>query len=384
MKNNFIKPNPYVFPFLEFKDLVNKNFTIPEKEVVIDFKDLEKLVNEYEQTLNLSSIVKDLKGTTPEEKVFELFIHPDIRYGNLQMYLDNKSIWLEKFDQSIKKGQFVFSILGFPFKVPVAIKVERFAPDLGEVLALKRLEFIAETVETITKTKTTVNVVTEGVFGQFVGIEKSQVEMYQTFLKILVKKLKFKHLELIPLQEMEKYVKDFKKDFKNKVLGVTKLYKDGDKSTIDKVKGAYDSILRIVNPKSQDFNILMDVYNFKIPAKKLSAKAAEIREEVIDFTIKSSLDYFAYLGLRDDVNFLDRRLGKLYIPLTVSPKPNRLGIIPVNKNVKNLAHHGVSLYDNKNKSANILYLIDLFQSKKKITKVYLKGDVEKKPFFYMV
>lgn len=385
MKSNYIIPNPYVFPFTEFKNLANKKFQQSIKKQSVTFDEIEEIINIYNKRNHLKKVLEKIDWKQPlAEQIFTIFIHPEIRFGELEMYQQNKEHWIGKFERSINNKEFVFSLLGFPFKVPIVLKTRRVAPDLGEVMALNKLENLARIVAEVSGTSVKINIVTEGAFARFVGVSNKIAKQYELAVRVMAKKLGFNHLKFIPLSKMEVYNKDFSKVFTKKVAELTQRYHQKDAGIINKIEGAYSVILRIVNPKTYDIDFLMDLYNFKLPKSKISTLLEKKRQWLQDFTLQSTLEYFSYLELRDDLHFLEKEFGQNYLPLTVSPKPNRLGIIPINPKVKLLPHHGVPVYDDSKKEFQIQYLIDLLRSNKKLTEVYLKNDPDIAPFFYKV
>lgn len=381
MSTKFVKPNPYVFPFKDFKDLGNKDLKKIKDKKTISLEDIKSKLDLYNK--NLAFDIQGKDKTIPE-LLFDLFMHPQIRFGELSMYKENKNFWLDKFTKSLKDRYFKFSILGFPFKVTYPLKTNRKMPDLGEVFSMNKLENLAAEIHKITGTKTTIYIVTEGAFAPLVGSKAEDAEAYEKYLQTLAKKLGFKHLQFIPLKKMEKYFDDFPKAFKNKISENTRLLKNNDSSTKTKIDGAYPIILRIVNPRVKKYEVLMDAYNYDIPKEKLNPKAKKLRKFLEKYALKATIDYFSYLQLRDDANFLTKEVGEDYLPLTVSPKPNRLGIIPIDPDVTTLPHHGVPVYFEKKQKFNIMYLIDLLRSKYKITKVFLKDDTDHEPFYYIL
>ncbi|MBI4039245.1 L-tyrosine/L-tryptophan isonitrile synthase family protein [Candidatus Daviesbacteria bacterium] len=384
MKNSFIKPNPHVFPFMEFRDLSYKKIGMISGKKVINMEDIKQIVEEANRNEDLiNKIIHSLpKNQGIANQIFYIFTHPLIRFGSLKMYQGNKDSWLKKFNTSIRNTRFAFSILGFPFKIPNPLKTNRTMPDLGEVMALNKLENIASLVELVSGIRVEIYIITEGAFGKFVGIKKNSTKQYQSRLGYLAKQLDFTHLRFIPLEKMESYIKNFSQVFTNKVHLTEQLYQQNDPETVKKIKEAYPTILRIINPKIDDLAILMDIYNFKVPDSKLSRGALKVRNYLKKQALKSTIQYFCYLQFRDDVHFLEKEVGPTYIPLTVSPKPNRLGIIPLSSSVRILPHQGIPIYKPKTGIFKIMYLIDLLRYNNQSSAMHLSGDQDQAPFYY--
>lgn len=372
-----IKSNPVVFPFLEFKNLSNKNFTaVFLEKKIINWDDILNIIS------NLYFKIPKTKGKTLEEKILNVFLHKSFLFGPKEYILDYKDYWLDKiryFTQNEEKIK--FTILGFPFKAPLLLKTTRICPDLGDVLVLNQLKNIVTSIEKIYHIGAEIYIVTEGCFGKLNKVPKKNVILYQKFLKLMIEKLNFgKFIKILPLDKLESY-SNFKKIFNKNLKYYKQLYKNQDKEFIKKYNLAYPSIYHIVNPEVKNVKILMDVYNTNLSSMNLP-KIKKIRERIKKDTHNAILKYFSYLKTRDDLNFLDNEI-KGALALSVSPKPKRIGVLPINKLIKKLPHHGVTVYNSKKNFFNIEYYIDLLRSNKKYQPVYLQGDFDNQPFFYI-
>lgn len=374
-----IKSNPYVFPFTPFLDLSNKNFYLKKLgRREIDFREIKELIN---RNLRLSISVK---GETIEEKILNIFLNPEIRFGPKQYILSLKDYWLNKIRYFTKKNEPLrFSILGFPFKIPVPLKTNRILPDLGEIIALKRLFDIQFLIRQFYQPGAVIYVVTEEVFYKFNDMKKNEVNNYQNFLRKIVKIMGWDNvIKFISLHEMEKLANNFKDLFQEKKDYLERLFINGDKKFLKQYYGAHSSIYYITNTRRFGLGEkeLMDVYNKDY--KKRNKKILLVKELIKNYSHLMIIKYLAYLKLRDDLNFFEKKLPNV-IQLSVSPKKYRLGIIPLKKNIVRLPYHGVLVYDKEKNKFTIEYLIDLKRKKWKVWEIYLKEDEEDKPFFYI-
>lgn len=373
-----MKPNSYVYPYVPFKDLSNKqirkDFISGEKEV--SFNEIKSLISQMKPKVVSPS------GKTLEEKILSVFLDKNFLFGPKKYIEANKSFWQEKlhyFIQDSKKIQ--FTLLGFPFKMPLLLKTNRSLPDMGEVLSLKQLMDIAEDIKNIYSPGVVINVFTEGGFGKFVGVSKKKVEDYKKFLILIARRMGFnQYIKIKDLTEMEKY-KSFKMVFRDNLKKMEKSFRLEDKDFMKKYNGAKDSIFRIVNPREKDELVLMEVYDESLSDSEISERARMVRKRISDSLPKAIIRYFAYLKTRDDLNFLEKRVPH-FIPLSVSPKPNRLGILPIDKSINKLPYHSVPVYWTKKRRFSMEYLIDIKRSDINYTAVYLNGDWENLPFYY--
>lgn len=376
-----MKSNPYVYPSTDFMDLSNKKF----KAVFSP--------NEYVTTENLKNLLSSLDspelqitGKSIEQRVLNIFTDNEILFGPKKYITNNTDYWLKAIRYFVKQNKpLQLTILGFPFKMPVPIKTNRSLPDMGEVLSLKRLHYITELIGAVYNPGAVITVVTEGVFGRFNNMKKSEYNAYKNFLNEIIKTFYWTDtLKIIELEKMEKMTDNFVDLFEKKVNKLKKLYEVKDKEFLKKYNGAKLSISRIIN--TRDLNIsnllLMDVYNTKLKMSEVTPEVLKIRKHIEIMTYETLLRYHAYLMVRDDLNFIEKTVPHA-ITLSVSPKPNRLGIIPVNKNCIRLPYHGVPVYHENKNIFTIEYLIDLMRKKGEFKKVYWNEDKEKYPFYYI-
>lgn len=375
-----MRSNPYVFPSKDFYDLsFKKIFDNFGGEKIINFYEVVSILNE----LNFPKI-KINSNRKIEEQILSFFLHTEIRFGPKKFIKESEKFFKKRILYFYKnKKPLAFTILGFPFKVPVYLKTDRILPDMGEVLFLHRLYKIAEFLDNIYPFGVKIYIFGEGGFAPFVGLSLKEAQNYYDFLIFLNKKLGFdKFLEIYSLSEMENEP-DFEKIFSKNLQKLEELYQKKDKEFLKKFKNVLKPIFRIVNSREYSLEVLMDVYNEDLKFKDLSPEAQKIRKELLQKASKAILQYFAYLKTRDDLNFLEKRVP-FYLPLTVSPKLNRLGIWPIRRNCWILPYHGVAVFFEKEKKWDLEYLIDLRRREENIVKIFLKEDKEKKPFFYII
>jgi len=376
-----MKSNPYVYPYVPFADLSNKkirdNF---KKEKKINVQELKEIINKIKQPK------PEIQGDTVAEKILSIFISEDFLFGPREFIESNKESWLEKLNYFINKNEKIqFTILGFPFKIPVPLKTNRILPDMGEVLALQRLNLIFDLINEIYPQGSKITIFSEGAFAEPVGVSEQDAVDYHEFLVKLNQSLGFnKNIEIIPLGDMGKTVDDFEERYKNKVDELKKLYQEKDEKYLEKYKGTYDSVYRIVTTRSIEENILIDVYNENLDDKNLSEEAKKVRDDIKERLPQALFKYHAYLMVRDDIDFINKTIPNA-LTLSVSPKPNRLGVIPIEKSLNKLPYHSVTVYYQNQDKYLTEYLIDIKRSDKNYELVYLEEDEEKgnKPFYYI-
>lgn len=378
-KKEKIKSNPYVYPYTPFFNLSKKKiFYTKNGKKIINSNQLKDYLK-YNQLPALK-----LKGKDLSEKIYSIFLNSNIRFGPKKYITSLKDFWIKKINFYLSKNKSLeFVILGFPFKIPVPLKTDRILPDMGELLSLKRLYDLTQLIKSVYAPGAKITIITEEVFGTLNNMSREEIKKYQDFLKFLVKEFGWnKHLSFFSLDRMEKQVPNFYEEFQNQINELEQKFIFGDKKFLKKYYRAYPSIYHIVNTKRLNLplEILMDIYNEK---KKLKNKIILRARELIRFyTHVMLIKYISYLTLRDKFDFINRNFPNSLM-LSVSPKPYRLGILPVGKDFIRLPYHGVVVFDEKNKKFSIEYLIDLKRQGWSIEEVYYAKDKENKPFFYI-
>lgn len=374
-----MKSNPHVYPYTPFRDLSDKqmkaNF-VDERET--SFAEIKEKLEQVENP------TVEVSGETPAERIFSVFLNDELRFGPKEFLLDNKKNWLDKLNYFIEKGEKIqFSILGFPFKIPVPIKTDRILPDMGEMLAMNRLNYVMQLCKREYGPGAKVTIFSEGGFDRSVGVPKKESVAYHNFLVQACKAVGFdENVEVVPLSDMEQLVDDFESRYEKKIKELKKLHDEGDEKYLSKYEGTKEAVYRIVSTKGLDENILMDVYNEKISDEEASEEVLKIRKEIERKMHDAIFLYHAYLMVRDDADFIEKKIPHA-ITLSVSPKPNRLGVIPIRKDLKRLPYHSVPVLDERQNTFFMEYLIDIKREDSEFVKVYLSESEDKKPFYYI-
>lgn len=372
-----MKSNPYVYPYVPFQDLGNKDIrnTFEQKKNV-SWNDISAELE------NIISINKNIaEGESTAEKIFNIFISEEILFGPKDFLIDNKEHWINQFNSFISENKkLTFTIFGFPFKIPVALKTNRTMPDMGEVLSLAALYKITQLVGSVYVPGCTVTVFAEDGFDKFVGVSKEESQEYVSQLQRYVKELGWSESIIIThMSAMEDQPK-YDEVFKEKVAANIAAFESQGEDYMKAFEGAYPSLYRIVRPDTDDAHVLMDVYNDNLEDNQLSDQALQVRQQLKSDAQNAVHKYFAYLKTRDALEYIEKVVPN-FIPLSVSPKPNRLGIIPVNKHCTRIPYHGVPV-KNTDGVFTIEYLVDIQRDESEYQAIYLDGDVENVPFWY--
>jgi pyoverdine/dityrosine biosynthesis protein Dit1 len=378
-----MKSNPYVYPYAPFKSLKLAAIDAQQKTNIV-----EKIDISFDEVKNLLGKIDNPKiifqGNNIEEKVFNIFLNENVLFGPKKYVVAYREYWLEKIGYFVSKNKKIrFTLLGFPFKIPVPLKTNRKYPDMGEVLILNQLAEITMVIQKIYSPGAEIVVFTEGGLGRFVGISKKEADEYKKFLATLNRKFEFsKSIKIMDLSDMEKE-KDFKKLFQINKANFKNDFEKKDVDFMKKFEGAKPSMLKIINTRKFPEQMLVEAYDDAIADEKISLDGRRVREYINKKVESSLIGYFAYLRTRDDLNFLEKKVPH-FLALSVSPKPKRLGIIPVNVWSDKLPYHSVPVYDAQKNKFTMEYLVDMKYGNKQYATCFLKGDGENKPFYYIL
>jgi len=373
-----MKSNAYVYPSEAYKDLSNKKLTdFPVGVKTVSLDTIKKLT--YEIGVPAISV----KGNTVAEKILSIFLDSQIRFGQRDFITDHRSYWLEKINHHVIQNKPIeATLLGFPFKMRVSLKTQRTLPDMGEVLVLQRLRNLTELVKRVYEPGLHITIFTEGGLGTLAGIPTSVTERYHNRLGGLVKELGYSECIFIKkLGDMEK-LPEFSKIYRNFCIYNKKLLQTRQPQFMAKYQAVLGPILRLLPVTQTPTEVLMDVYNPDLLDSQCSLRVLRIRQKLRKQADQVIVRYFSYLETRDKLDFLNKKVPG-QCALTVSPKPMRLGILPISKTITILPYHGVAVYDEHKHAWDIRYLVDIQRDQnRRYIAVCLEGDADPEPFFY--
>jgi hypothetical protein len=372
-----MRTSKYVYPSLDFKHLDHgpDRYHVA-KNATVDIGRIRKLV----KTLPAPRVA--FRGTRTAERILSIFLSPNIIFGPRKYVSDYRNEWLERIEHFIhKRSPIRFSTLSFPFKIPMPLKTNRTLPDMGEVLALHRLAFIARLIKKLYKPGAIITVFTEGSFAPFAGVSHSYAQAYETQLRRMTKQFGYQdELQLIPVSKIETLP-----GFKGTYRSLLSRNRKGLFQKHSEIYRAYQETRRamekIVDTRMYDTDLLKDVFNPRI--KNVSVQVLKARTDIQKRARETFVQYLSYIQTKSKLGALDRLIGP-NLPLTVSPKERRLGVIPVEKHVNILPIHGVPMYSPHKRRFDIAYLTDLKGSRVKLKAIFLRGDKDQHPFYYEI
>ncbi|MBI5449281.1 L-tyrosine/L-tryptophan isonitrile synthase family protein [Candidatus Gottesmanbacteria bacterium] len=375
-----LEGNMYVYPFVPFADLTNKNFldnflvgpTLTE-ETVVNFVG------------TIAAPPPRIIGRTIEERVLDIFLDDQYRFGPREIVAAEAAGWQDRMRKFIQRQEPIRCIiLGFPFKIPVLLKTNRCAPDLGEILVLNRLSAIGKLIKTVYPPGATIDIFTEGVFGKFSGVTVQEADAYRERLRYLVTVFGWEsYFRLTDLGGLEAMIPNFEVTYQKNIEEFKTAYTAGQLEAVSRYEEIYPSIFRIVNSKMYSDDELMDAYNDNVDGHDLSAAALAARRDLGQRAREAVFCYHAYHQTRNDSGIM-ATVAPATLYLTVSPKPGRLGIFPIDKDIIRLPYHGVPVWHELTNRFSIEYLIDIRRQPGPYRQIFLAGDPDNQPFYYSI
>jgi len=362
-----MKSNPVVFPFKPFSRLDARLQKQSYADIETDLATLSVLLPKkiFHNVLS--------HGKTIEEKIFSIFVNPQIRFGEKSDITQLKKYWLDRISYfTSKKKRLECTILGFPGKAPVPIKTRREMPDFGELTSLHRLYELTRHIRRTYAPGARITIITEGLLGTGIGLSMREAVAYEKYLQKLIKYLHWNgSLRTVPLGKMQKNPA-YKKILRSEIRKFRDVFNKKDKQFLAKYTAAYASIFHLVSTRGNADQTVRDAYK----AHPKTAQGKRLRTAIAHKAHKATIGYFATLSVRDKLKFLETTVPH-FLALTVSPKPYRLSFQLVPATVTLLAHHGIPFGD------IIQYRQELLTSQKPYIRVFLTKDTDREPFLYL-
>lgn len=369
--------NKYILPVQEFKEPLSPSFFEVSSEK-ISVNKISSILKKESKSIRVSvlmreKIVKRNKNSIIKQ-IMLIFTDPTFLFGPIEFVHSEKQNFLEKIKFFVDKNLPVeCTLMAFPFKIPVPLKTNRITPDLGELLSLNFLYGLCSLVKKIYKPGLILNILTEDTFYPFAFISKEEANFYQEQLEKLNKMFGFD--SVIKFHRLSKIIEK-SENFK-KVFNAIQAKNRKTAKTNRKIKEVLPSMLRIINTRSYNKNLLYSLYK-KANVKDLGGLYVKISQKAIS----GSLSYISFLEARDKVGLIEKAFP-FNIKLSYTPKAGRIGIKPGGPNMKLLSIHSIPVLRKNKNSFSTEYLFDIENDGCSYEAIYYKNDVEKKPFFYI-
>jgi hypothetical protein len=287
---------------------------------------------------NDAAIATAAEGTV-EEKILEIFVQPEVLFGDASFIPANRHTWLEKLAHFTRRRAAIeLAAMAFPYKSPNPLKSERQAPDIGEALMLRRFQAVLDAIGAVYEPGGRLTILEEGILGRCQGVDPRRIAAYRAGIDRIVRLagIDARRILFHSLDDMVTAIPNFEARWIHEQERLRELWQQGDPST----RAAYDTTvpaLRTSVPTlDYDPAVLAAAYD---PGQTDSA-LRYVRDYVDKVAHRQLFAYLALLSLRDASGYL-HNLRPHALKLTVSPKPTNLAVIPVNRWSRILPYHGV-------------------------------------------
>ncbi len=314
------------------------------------------------------------------ERILSIFEHDEVHFGPV-FIPDHRAEWLEKIAYFVdRNAPLEFVSMAFPYKVPNPLKSDRKAPDLGEALMLRRFKAVLDAIESVYAPGGRLTILEEGILGRCQGVDPASIAAYRAGIDncVAISAVPERQLTFHSLDDMVEKIPNFEARWLFEQERMRELWQQGDAGVVS----AYNETVppsKAAVP-TQDFppEVVAHAYD---PAQTDSALRYP-REYIDKIAHRKFFAYRSILALRDSTGYL-HNLRPHALKLTVSPKPENLAVVPVNKWSGILPYHGVPVLDKEGRW-HILYWGGLGANFGALEALHLAGDADEAPIGYRV
>ncbi len=287
---------------------------------------------------NDADIVPAATGST-EERILSIFEQPEVLFGDPGFIPANRQKWLEKIGYFVKAGKALeFVSMAFPYKSPNPLKSSRLAPDLGEALMLRRYEAVLKAVRSVYEPGARLTILQEGILGRCQGVDPAEIATYRAGIDAVVE-ISGVDQERVVFHSLDSMVTDipnFEARWVFEQERMRELYAQGDPAVTDAYETTLPASKTSVPTRDYDPEVLAAAYD---PDQTESA-LRYVRDFIDKVAHRQVFAYRSLLALRDSTGYL-QSVRPNALKLTVSPKPENLAVIPINRWSRILPYHGI-------------------------------------------
>ena len=274
-----------------------------------------------------------------EERILSIFEHPEVLFGDPGFIPANRADWLSKIGYFVSAGQpLEFVSMAFPYKSPNPLKSSRLAPDLGEALMLRRFQTVLDAVKSVYAPGARLTILEEGILGRCQGVDPAAIAAYRAGIEdvVAISGVDPERVVFHSLDSMVTDIPNFEARWIHEQERLRELYAQGEPA----ITSAYETTVKAsrasVPTRDYDPEVLVAAYD---PEQTESA-LRYVRDFIDKVAHRQVFAYRSLLSLRDSTGYL-QNVRPFAIKLTVSPKPENLAVIPVNRWSRILPYHGV-------------------------------------------
>lgn len=288
-------------------------------------------------------VLGDPSGATVAEKLLNIFLDPEVLFGNPSFIPEHRELWIEKFGYFIDRNEpITFVSMAFPYKVPNPVKTgERRAPDLGEALMLRRFAAVLDAVSRVYEPGAELVILEEGILGRCQGVDPRDIAAYRAGIEDVVRIAAVSdRIRFHSLDDMAVRIPNFEARWYFEQERLRRLWDEGDPYMRQGYGETYPGSRLSVPTRDYDPAVLVKAY-----CEDETDSALRYVRQYVDYVAhRQFFAYRALLNMRDTTGYLED-IAPGNIKLTVSPKATNLAVLPVNGRTKTLPYHGAPLRD---------------------------------------
>lgn len=336
---------------------------------MIRIPDIGRLLHEPRVLLN-----KKDNGCKLQDQIFDLLMDSTIRRGDGLIFGNVQDAYKVKISKFIDKGEpihFVFQ--GLPFKCHNPIETLRRTPDLGELATLQRLADINETVKQIYKEGVKFTILTEGNnYLDLFGATKEEASIYQKrcidFSKLIGSDKLIKFIDFMDLVGNRDEFFNLSRKAESTVL----------ESEIEQFIPVMMRSIPIIEKVA--FEDLLEVFGYGNPLNNLTGFESSFKKYIKEGARDLAIRYLGIQKTKKQFDIINKYFpDNLYVSTT--SKNDKYSFHSIHKRTKLYAHHGVPVLGND--KVDIVYFGEIITNPEIYTAVYLDGDIENAPFYYL-
>jgi hypothetical protein len=295
--------------------------------------DLQRLIESNDATVAAAA------AGSVEERILSVFEHPEVLFGDPAFSPANRARWLERIGHFTTSGAPIpFVSMAFPYKVPNPLKTERLAPDLGEALMLRRFAAVLDAIAAVYAPGAVLTILEEGILGRCQGVPPDRIAAYRAGIGPItaLSGVDPERVTYHSLDDMVSRIPNFEARWIHEQERLRELWQQGDPATREAYATTTAASRTSIPTFDYDPDVLADAYN----PDATDAALRYPRDFIDKVSHRQFFAYRALLSLRDSTGYL-HDLRPYALKLTVSPKPENLAVIPVNRQARVLPYHGV-------------------------------------------
>lgn len=305
----------------------------PRQIEFVDHADVVEMARSLAQ--GTMPTVSTAPGLDVQEKLTEIFGHPDLLLGPLDHVVGTLSASKGLLEQVKDSGTLAFTLLGFPHKMPNPLYTRATLPDLAEGIVVAKLGLLMEQVEQVLGVKAQITVLAENtVFHKISDISDEEQKAYLEGVQRWARELKV--CDRVVIRDIADY---HDATFNSLWCEITEelrsRYQKNDEQILAMVSAVMPTNFFTLWYRDYSDEILLRLFNADCADPALE----ELRSLKFERALHESFIYLAYHQARYRTRFMETTFPNT-LRLTVSPKVGSFGVRLFHRDVELLPYYG--------------------------------------------